>query len=387
MVQIDFYTIVIKDLIRRKFSTALTVFAISLGILSIFVILSITQSFNESIEGQLSEFGADKIFIQKTGGSEIVFDDQLISEIERNSNIRKVYGYAMENLQFQNGRDFISASVLASNLDEDFFEDSTIDIVQGQAPRSNSDFVIVMGPLIAKEGFDRELRVGQSLEVSGTKFKIVGITKEFGNPQDDNTVYMQYDVLERFGLANNYDMLVPIVVNTQNIENTKSNLEIFFEREFGENRVSVLTSKDLLDQLNTITSLITGVLGGIGFVSLIVGALGIINTMFVIVQEKIKDIGILKSVGAKNREILQLFMFQSSLFGILGAVFGIFLGSLSLLLIQLVLNQLGFTFLEIEFFPVIIFQMLLFGSVVGAIAGFIPSYIASRIDVVEALRK
>lgn len=387
MVHQDFFLIAIKDMKKKKFSTFLTVFAISLGILSIYVILSINQNFNTSIQDQLDDFGADKVFIQKTGGSDVLFDKQLISQIERISNIEKVYGYALESLQFENGREFERVSVLASELSEDFFEDNTIEIERGQAPSPNSDFVIVMGPLVAKEEFSQELDVGQSLTIAGVKFKIVGIAEELGNPQDDSTIYMQYDVLQRFGLVEDYDMLAVIAINALDIENTKLNLEIYFEREFGENKVDVLTSQDLLDQLNQVTGLITGVLGGIGFVSLIVGALGVINTMFVIVTEKIKEIGILKSVGATNQQILLLFMFQSALFGILGALFGVLIGSFALIGIGVVLENLGYSFLEVQISYIIIAQMVAFGAIVGAVAGFIPSYIASRMNVVDALRR
>ena len=387
MVHKDFFLIAIKDMKKKKFSTLLTVFAISLGILSIYVILSINQNFNTSIQAQLDEFGADKIFILKTGGSDVSFDDQLISELERTSNVEKIYGYALLRIQFQNGREFERVQVLASELSEDFFEDNTIDIERGKAPSPNSDFVIVMGQLVAEEGFDKELDIGQSLSVGNVKFKIVGIAEELGSPQDDSTVYMQYDVLNRFKLVDDYDRLAIIATNPLDIENTKLNLEIYFEREFGENKVDVLTSQDLLDQLNQVTGLITAVLGGIGFVSLIVGALGVINTMFVIVTEKIKEIGILKSVGATNQQILLLFMFQSALFGILGALFGVLIGSFALIGIGAVLENLGYSFLEVQISYIIIAQMVAFGAIVGAVAGFIPSYIASRMNVVDALRK
>lgn len=387
MVQFDFYLIIIKDLIRKKFSTALTVFAISLGILSIFVILSITQSFNDSIESQVSELGGDIMTIQASQGSEVSFDDSTIRDLERNSNIESIYGVVNERIQIQNGREFRSVSIISSKLNDQYFEDNNYEIEFGTAPNIRSKYDIVIGSEIAQERFRNELRVGSRLTFNSINFRVVGITKSSGDPQRDSTIFMQYDALQEFGLVDNYESLSVILRDSQDLDFTKEQIELYFENEIGEDRVSIITAKDTLEQLNTITGLITGVLGGIGFVSLIVGALGIINTMFVIVQEKIKDIGILKSVGARNREILQLFMFQSSLFGILGAIFGIIIGILSLFAIQFTLNSLGFTFLEIELYPLVMLQMLLFGSLVGAIAGFIPSFIASRIDVVEALRK
>ena len=387
MTKIDFYSLIFKDLIRKKFSTFLTVFAISLGILSVFVILIVTQSFNDSIEGQLEEFGSNLIMVQPQTGSNIEFVDSQIRALERFSNIRSVYGSTQQRVQFQDGREFRRVSVFATELSEQFFNDFNVNIEDGTFPNPRSKFDIVIGPNIAKDRFSTELRVGSRLTFNDISFRVVGITQEVGNPEDDSLIYMQYEALRDFGIVEDYDMLIIFIRDVELLDRTQEEIIEYFRREFGENRVNVLTSRDILEQLNTITGLITGVLGGIGFISLIVGALGIINTMFVIVTEKIKDIGIMKSVGAKNYEILLLFIFQSSLFGILGAILGILIGIGSLFGIEAALQSSGFTFLEIRIYPEIVLQMLLFGGIVGAISGFIPSFRASKMNVVDALRK
>lgn len=387
MTKIDFYSLIFKDLIRKKFSTFLTVFAISLGILSIFVILIITQSFNDSIEGQLEEFGSNLIIVQPQTGSNVKFTDSQIRTLERFSNIKSVYGSTQQRVQFQDGREFRRVSVFATELSEQFFNDFNVEIEQGTFPNPRSKFDIVIGPSVAEDRFSSELRVGSRLVFNDISFRVVGITQEVGNPEDDSLIYMQYEALKDFGIVEEYDVLVVFMRDVELLDRTQEDIINFFEREFGENRVNVLTSRDILEQLNTITGLITGVLGGIGFISLIVGALGIINTMFVIVTEKIKDIGIMKSVGARNSQVLLLFIFQSSLFGILGAILGIIIGIGALFGIEIALQASGFSFLEITIYPEIVLQMLLFGSIIGAISGFIPSFKASKMNVVEALRK
>ncbi|MFT4244700.1 MAG: ABC transporter permease, partial [Candidatus Woesearchaeota archaeon] len=386
MTKIDFYSLIFKDLIRKKFSTFLTVFAISLGILSIFVILIITQSFNDSIEGQLEEFGSNLIIVQPQTGSNVKFTDSQIRTLERFSNIKSVYGSTQQRVQFQDGREFRRVSVFATELSEQFFNDFNVEIEQGTFPNPRSKFDIVIGPSVAEDRFSSELRVGSRLVFNDISFRVVGITQEVGNPEDDSLIYMQYEALKDFGIVEEYDVLVVFMRDVELLDRTQEDIINFFEREFGENRVNVLTSRDILEQLNTITGLITGVLGGIGFISLIVGALGIINTMFVIVTEKIKDIGIMKSVGARNSQVLLLFIFQSSLFGILGAILGIIIGIGALFGIEIALQASGFSFLEITIYPEIVLQMLLFGSIIGAISGFIPSFKASKMNVVEALR-
>ncbi|MFP4402053.1 MAG: ABC transporter permease [Candidatus Nanoarchaeia archaeon] len=387
MVHTDFYKISIKDIWKKKFSTSLTILSISLGILSIFVILSITQSFNQSIEAQLETFGANKIMVQKTSGAdERIFTQNTIDGLERNANIEEIYGLTQARIQIENGGEFRTVSVLASELSEDFLDDMNLDIKRGIAPDERSDFIVVLGPLAAEELFSQELSVGSSISIANTRFRVSAILEEVGNPQDDNTVYMQYSVLEDFGVVDDFDMLSVTISDTERVDSTQENIEIYFERNFGEEQVNVLTSRDILNQLNSITGLITSVLGGIGVISLIVGALGILNTMFVIVTEKIKDIGIMKSIGAQNSTILLFFMIQAATFGVLGAIIGVGIGCLALYGIQLTLQILGYTFLTIVYSPLIMFQMLIFGTIVGVLSGLLPSYVASKISVIDTLR-
>ena len=121
--------------------------------------------------------------------------------------------------------------------------------------------------------------------------------------------------------------------------------------------------------------------------SLIVGALGIVNTMFVIVTEKIKDIGIMKSIGATNFQILYLFMTQAGLFGLLGAIVGVTFGSIVVFVFEKVAQSTGFGFLTVPIDFTVLFSMLIFGFLIGIFSGFLPARKASKLNVVEAIRK
>jgi ABC-type antimicrobial peptide transport system permease subunit len=143
---------------------------------------------------------------------------------------------------------------------------------------------------------------------------------------------------------------------------------------------SVITADFINRQLDTVTGLLTLFLGGIAGIALLVGGIGIANTMFMSVTERQREIGILKSLGAKESEILQLFLVESSLIGILGGIFGILLA----FLIGFAISALAQ--INVAISPEVALFASLFSALVGVISGMVPARNAAKMDPVEALR-
>ena len=143
---------------------------------------------------------------------------------------------------------------------------------------------------------------------------------------------------------------------------------------------SVQTNEDLLDQVRELLDTLTAFITGIAVISLVVGSLGIANVMLVSVTERTKEIGIMKAVGAQNRDVLQLFLVESATLGVLGAALGIPVGILGAWAatqyadLPLVLAT--------EWIPIAIGV----GVVVGIVAGLYPAWNAARVDPIDALR-
>ncbi len=129
-------------------------------------------------------------------------------------------------------------------------------------------------------------------------------------------------------------------------------------------------------------------LAAIAAISLIVGAVGIANTMFTSVLEKTKEIGILKAIGAQNKDILILFLFNSGLLGLVGGIGGVILGILGAGAIGSLVGDSFrmFSSGSTSFNPVLIIGSFLFSTLIGMIAGAIPAYRASKLKPVDALR-
>lgn len=383
--------LIIEDIKRKKFSSFLTFFAISLGILSIFVIVLLSSSFEDSIKGQFEQLGTNRLYVTTSSGLSSTategFKDNDINYIESQQYVDTVYPYYLNNVQFEYNREFQAQNIAGVELSDEYFRDLNLEIDQGRIPNEKEQYSLVVGPDAAKELFSRELSIGSNIYLKDTKFKVVGILESVGNPEDDSLVYGNIDsIRDLFDDSEEVGILDVIIVEGENMEFAENNLQMLLDREYGEDTTNVISPTQILDQLDTILGIVNYTLGGIALVALLVGAFGIINTMYVIVTEKTKDIGIFKAVGARNEDILLLFMTQAGVFGFFGAVLGIILGTGIAFGFEAVAKANGFGFLEITISPLLVVGLVFFGFIVGVVSGFLPAYRASKITIIESIR-
>ena len=142
-----------------------------------------------------------------------------------------------------------------------------------------------------------------------------------------------------------------------------------------------------MESLDFVLDIIKYTLGGIGVIALLVGALGIVNTMYVVVSDRQKEIGIMKAIGARDFDILFMFVFQAGMYGFFGGVLGIIMAAGVSVLFEVVAQAGGFTFLKITFDFVAAFWLIIFSFIIGIISGYVPSKQAADLVLVDAIRK
>jgi putative ABC transport system permease protein len=147
---------------------------------------------------------------------------------------------------------------------------------------------------------------------------------------------------------------------------------------------SLTASKSMADSIDEMVSSITLFLGAIAAVSILVGAVGIANTMFTSVLEKTKEIGTMKAIGAKNKDILMIFLFNSAMVGLVGGLLGVILGYIVSSGLQSMM--MGNTTLGGGVSPYLIVEGLTLAVLTGVTSGVIPAYRASKLKPVDALR-
>jgi putative ABC transport system permease protein len=190
---------------------------------------------------------------------------------------------------------------------------------------------------------------------------------------------------EIFNKTDDVDAIIAQVKSPDDIPILQEEIEKELESKRDDTNFQVVTATQILEQINEILGIIQFVLIGIAAISLVVGGIGIMNSMYTSVFERTKDIGIMKAIGAKNLDIFEIFLIESGLIGLVGGLFGTALGSLVAVIIGEFSKNAGFL-LNITIEPLVLAFGLLFSFVAGIISGVLPAMQAARLKPADALR-
>jgi putative ABC transport system permease protein len=252
--------------------------------------------------------------------------------------------------------------------------------------------VIVGYNLAYKKTFGRNLGVGDKVVVNGEVFDVVGVLKRIGDPGMDASVIMPEDDVRRIlEEPEIFSMIVAQSAQGESPDGVAERIEKAIRRDRhqkeGKEDFQVQTSTDLIASFNAVFNIIQVVFVGIAAISLLVGGIGIMNVMFTAVLERTREIGVMKAIGARNSDVLWLFLIESGLLGLAGGVIGVILGAGIAKGVELGANTAFGPGTITAVFPIwLIVGALVFSFVVGAVSGVLPARRASKLRPVEALR-
>ncbi|MFA4952636.1 MAG: FtsX-like permease family protein [Candidatus Pacearchaeota archaeon] len=398
----DYFKIAIKNLKQRKLRSWLTMLGIFISIATIFTLISLSLGLQGAINEQFQILGVDKFFIMPkgqlgapgTGGAvELTLKD--VNVVEKTSGVKDVTYATVANakVEFNKQTRYMMVVGLPTDKIELFKESTSLKIEDGKFIEKSVTGKIVLG-YDYKYGniFGKPIIVGEIILINGQKFRVIGILGQIGNPQDDKNIYMSIDdVKSVFNTRDRIDEIIIQINYGENIKDVANKVEDKLRKSRGVTEktqdFSVLTPEELLQSFGNILTIITAFLGGIAAISLIVGGVGITNTMYTSVIERTKEIGIMKAIGAKNKDILWIFLIESGLLGLAGAIIGVVLGyGLSNGIVYIVTNLYNTNLLQAAAPIYLIAGCLAFGFLIGAISGVLPAWQASKTNVVDALR-
>jgi putative ABC transport system permease protein len=265
---------------------------------------------------------------------------------------------------------------------------TTSEIKEGRMLDAADQNVVVIGARLAESYFDKPIGINQMITIESNVFRVVGILDE-----ESNSIYMPiqmaYQVLEdsENGV---YDSIIIKIKDEEQLDAVMAKIEdkLMMVRHVTDKTqdFSLISSKQMQETRSAMMSTMNTFLLAIAAVSLIVGAVGIANTMFTSVLEKTKEIGIMKAIGARNKDIMRIFLLHAALIGLVGGVLGIFFGALLSGALPALMGETGMlrggTFVALN--SVIIALSVSVG--IGVISGIIPAYRASKLKPVDALR-
>ena len=387
----------LRSLKRERIRSLLTIIGIVIGVATVFALISISQGTNRFIEEQFSKFGADKIIILP-GGTETSlamalvgkpFTERAIEAIKQIPGIELVAGVGYRSMEVEYRGKKVVMMVTGAPTDNfrRLFEDvQGYELQEGRYIRKNS-YEAIVGYLTANKVFRKKITVGSFIYINGRKFKVVGIMKEVGNRVDDTAIIIPMSAFEEItGEKGKYDMIFAKVVSPENIDSIVDRIKRKLKAIRGSEDFSVLTSKQMLERIMTIMGGISIVLIIIAAVSLIVGAIGVMNTMYMSVTERTREIGILKAVGATKSQILTLFLSEAAALGLIGGAIGVGIGAGVAIAAESISHSAGITVFKVYLGPELFLGSLLFSIIIGVLAGFLPAKRAADLDPVEALR-
>ena len=388
----DYFNIALTSIRHRKLRAWLTIIGIVIGVAAIIALISLTLGLQASIEEQFKAFGSDKILIsaqgfQGPGSLSQGLTDKDVDTIKKVPNIDKVTSGITRTgeVNFKDETKFLLVYGIPSEDAVDFYQD-TNPLESGRYLNKNELSSVLIGYKLAKDVFDSDIRIKNKITINNKEFRVAGIFKEVGNQQDDNIIVIPLESFrEIFDTGRNIDFITAKVKSGSNIELTQERIEKSLEKTRDDKNFQVLTPKQILDQINQILGILQFVLVGIAAISLIVGAVGITNSMYTSILERTKEIGIMKAIGAKNSDILSLFLIESGLVGLVGGFFGVILGTLLSYGISKYATQAGFRLIFSINLGLLAFG-LFFAFIIGIISGVFPARQASKLKPVDALR-
>jgi len=411
------FQIAINLLFHSKLRSWLTILGIVIGIAAVVSIVSISLGAQQQLEERLGQLGADIITVSPGvqrafgggfGGGPFreVNSNSISSETKNLTNKDIIVIKSISNVKYVMGQvsgqaDVTFSSKTAKNVringvDASVWKDITTEkLSSGRFLMQGDTYSVVIGNRIATTMFEKEIPINSKIIIGGKLFNVVGIL------QEGSTIYMPIDtartILENVGEEEFNSISVKIEdVSLANQTVTEITKKLMLSRGILNEKKRDFTVTNPATMQQTIQETMrtmTLFLGAIAAISLIVGAVGITNTMFTSVLERTRDIGIMKSIGAKNIDILLIFLFNSGLIGLVGGLGGVILGFVSSTAISSMggiqigggrgLMGLGAsTFVSFQ----LIIGALLFSVLIGMIAGAIPAYRASKLNPVDALR-
>lgn len=398
----EYFKIAIKNLKTRQLRSWLTILGIVIGVFLIMSLLSLSQGLKSTVLKQLRAIGTDIVMIMPGTFSDIM--TTLVGGVELSeedlNTIRKTEGVAVvvpfvykgELMKYQGkSKTVIVYGVDLRNGLNVYKEDMGMEIAEGRWPVPGKREAVV-GSLVPTDIFPG-LKINTTATIKGRQFEIVGILKSLGSKQDDSMVAIDIDIFgsitgEKKGAPQAVAKIASGYSPDEVAKRIKANLEENAKRRRGQegSSFSVLTSEAMSSIVGNIMGILQAVVFAFGSIAVLVGGIGIMNTMYTSVRERTKEIGILKAVGAKNQTIVLIFLIESGIIGLVGGLGGMIPGLGLAKLIQLVGQAHPVLYIEASITPGIILFGLLFSFGVGCLSGFFPARSASKLKPVDALR-
>lgn len=400
-----------RSLQTARLRFLLTVLGVVIGVAAVILVMSIGASAQRLVLSQVENVGSNLIAILPGASEEdgppasalgivtttFTNDDLLALRDRRNApHLIAVSGYVTGSATVASKYESFEATF--QGVSPSFVSIENIKIAEGRffflEEERDLSRVAVLGSERAKDLFPNRSPLGETIEIKDTPFKVVGVLEErgsaaFSNP--DTIVYVPLETAQKLLLGIDYlNFARGKVDQAENIEASMAAVERLLRDRHDldpdeESDFSVRSTAAALGILTQVTDVLSYFLLSIAALSLLVGGIGIMNSMLISVSQRVREIGLRKAVGARRFHILTQFLLESSVITLFGGIIGIIFGIGSTYLVALIIPRLGYDWTFIV--PPVSLALGFFVSLaIGIIFGLYPAFRAARTSPMEALR-
>ncbi|MCS7096984.1 MAG: ABC transporter permease [Candidatus Methanomethylicia archaeon] len=389
----DVTRLALKQLMERRLRTILTMLAIAVGVTSIIALSAQVEGVKTEILKNLEKLGPNTIMVTRRTAT--LFTDVDIANLKSISGVEAVAPLFIFSARVS-GVDSMVTVIGVSSLDLLLIL-GEISLMSGELYYDVPSPQAIMGYNIAVDvtGMNR-FNVGQPILVQTGSRNImligIGILNPYGastivNP--DNSIFISLEYIKTLLRVSGYTTLVVKVRSLEEINQVMENIRYMFG-----NRANIMSVEQITSTVQLVTSQVNLLLMSIAATSFIAAGLGTFNIMTISVLERIREIGILKAIGMKDKGVLKLYLFQGLILGCLGSLIGIIFGLIISYVIPLVIGdnitRLGIMGRNTSYTPIITIQNILVATIIAImvtlIASAYPSWKAAKMKPVDALR-
>jgi putative ABC transport system permease protein len=384
----------LRDLGRRKLRSALTITGIMIGIMALVVFGSMANKIDALVKGG-SDYYKDKVTVSAKGGMMGiggVLSTKMVDQIAPLDGVDVVVPSTVLLLSDETSGvsmgtpPMITASVAGADKGRETFK---LNYASGRAltAADENNSVVVLGSDLARQ---KKAKVGDTIQLRNQNFQVVGILEPTLTAPDNSAMVPMSAAQELF-----IKTMPALVADRLTTNEIATGLTVYPkpgvdpEKVAAEIKASIagvdaMTGKDFDQQIGAATSMLNAILIGIGLLSLIIGGLSVVNTMAMSVAERTREIGIKRAIGASRWRIRREIVVESAFIGLVGGLLGLGLGYLIVTAGNNAGRDSATILFDLTFGTA--FSSVAFATILGALAGFVPAWGASRLDPVTALR-
>ncbi|MBC5792806.1 MAG: ABC transporter permease [Nanohaloarchaea archaeon] len=397
----DFFTLAVRNLLHRKRRSWLTVIGIFIGIAAVVSLVSLGQGLEDSVEKEFESIGSNKLFINPGGdqtqgntASGSTLTDEDLQAIKNVKSVDEAGGALFKTAQisYDDNKEFVVVLGIPMGEAKQIVETSwAMEVGEGRELRPTDTSSIVIGSAISDK-FNTDIGIRSQLEVRNKTYRVAGILKPTGDPSIDGAVQLPIENARELLEAeeDTYDWIFARIQDGFEAEEAKEEVEEALRQrrnvEEGNERFTVSTQEDLISSFTSILNVVRGVVIGIASISLLVGAVGIMNTMYTAVTQRTREIGVMKAIGATNRQVMLLFILESGVLGLIGGGVGVLVGASLSSLASWGATQAVNIPINPYLGPELLLGSLVFSFIIGTVSGVLPARRAAKLEPAEALR-